>query len=111
MCVTNEILYVNTIELSFDHFYFILFFYTADQVKRHKKVFTKWINLQLAKVRTKADQHLFSTKSVYEKEALVVEFNDKQMLRLNGVKTCLQSIFKIMKKGAITSTASKDPKL
>jgi len=68
-------------------------------VKRHKKVFTKWINLQLAKVRTKTDQHLFSTNSLYEKEVLVVEFNDKQMLRLNGVKICLQSIYNHEKRG------------
>ena len=81
-------------------------------MKRHKKVFTKWINLQLAKVRTKTDQHLFSTNSLYEKEVLVVEFNDKQMLRLNGVRIFCKA-FIIMKKEAITSrpTESKDPKL
>ena len=31
----------------------IKFFSTADQLKSHKKVFTRWINLQLSKVRVK----------------------------------------------------------
>ena len=39
------------------HFYLLVlifvsvFKFPADQLKRHKKVFTGWINLQLAKVR------------------------------------------------------------